>query len=81
MDAPSVPASDPAAEGEPVLETLVGALPGRVAFEGDLVLPIGESVELSAEGQRQLVKLLQAPPAPTEAMIALRGQARMKSVG
>lgn len=81
MDAPSVPASDPAAEGEPVPETLFGTLRERVTFQGDLVLPIGESVELSAEGQRQLVKLLQASPAPTEAMIALRGQPRMKSVG
>jgi hypothetical protein len=46
MDAPSVPA----AEGEPVPETLFGTLRERVTFQGDLVLPIGESVELSAEG-------------------------------
>lgn len=81
MDVPSVPASDQAPEGEPVRETLFGALRGRVTYADDLVAPLGDSIELSAEGQRQLVKLLQDPPAPTEAMIALRGQARMKSVG
>lgn len=39
------------------------------------------AITLSAEGQRQLVKLLQAPPEPTEAMIALRSQPRVKVRG
>lgn len=39
------------------------------------------AITLSAEGQRQLVKLLQSPPEPTEAMIALRSQPRMKVRG
>ena len=80
MDVPSVPASDQVPEGEPVPETLFGALRGRVTLEGDLVTPLCDSVVLSEEGQRRLVKLLQEPPAPTEAMIALRGQTRMRSV-
>lgn len=80
MDVPSVPADDPMAEREPARETLFGAMRGRVTYEDDLVMPLCDSIELSPEGQRQLVKLLQDAPEPTEAMIALRGQARMKSV-
>lgn len=39
------------------------------------------AINLSAEGQLQLVKLLQAPAEPTEAMQNFRQQARLKVRG